>query len=233
MLRTEVPPPLSSPDVALINGRVFTPDGWVQSVAMVRNAIVALGSDRDVRALCDSATRVVDLGGKTVLPGLCDMHVHPTGAGLAEMQCRLPHGSAPEQIFAITEAYARRRQAGDWISGRAFETASFGDTPPHKAMLDRVAPENPVYFSDISGHSGWANSRALQLAGISRERPIHRTASSSATSRASRPASCANKQPGSSCGGYRLRVGRRSPGRSSGRWTRWWPRASPRSTMPP
>jgi predicted amidohydrolase YtcJ len=143
----------------------------VQSVAIAQNAIVGLGSDEDLRPLLSDDAREIDLDGKTVLPGLFDMHVHPTGAGLAEMQCQLPHGSTPEQIFSITEAYARTRKPGEWITGRAWETASFRDTPPHKSMLDRIAPEHPICFSDISGHSGWVNSLALQLAGIARDTP--------------------------------------------------------------
>jgi predicted amidohydrolase YtcJ len=171
MLAAQLPLQVRSADLALINGRVFTPEGWVHGLAIAGNAIIGLGDEEDLRPHLTDRTRVIDLAGNTVLPGFFDMHVHPTGAGLAEMQCRLPHGSSPEAIFAITEVYARKRKPGEWITGRAYEAASFGDTPPHKSMLDAIAPDNPIYFQDISGHSGWANSLALQLAGITRDTP--------------------------------------------------------------
>lgn len=163
------PPPPVSADLALINGHIYTPDGWAEAIAIHNGVIVGLGNANAIEPYKSAKTRTIDLKGRTVLPGLFDMHVHPLGAGMAQFQCQLPHGSTPEQILAITAACVKTHKPGEWITGRAYEAASFGDTPPHKSMLDKVAPNNPVIFSDISGHSSWANSKALEIAGITRD----------------------------------------------------------------
>lgn len=165
------PPPPAPADFVLANGHIYTPSGWADSVAIHNGVIVALGDASAIKPHLTSKTRTIDLKGETVLPGLHDMHVHPTGAGLAERECKLPHGSSPEQIFAVTAACVKTRKPGQWITGRAYEAASFGATPPNRSMLDKVAPENPVIFTDISGHSSWVNSLALRLAGITRDTP--------------------------------------------------------------
>jgi len=164
------PPPLPA-DAILEGGKIYTPGGWVTAMAIGKGVILAVGDEAAVRPHRGPSTRVVELKGHTVLPGLHDMHVHPMGAGLSAMECQLPHGSSPEQILRITATCVKAHQKGEWITGRAYEAASFGATPPNKAMLDKVAPDNPVVFTDISGHSSWANSKALQLAGITRATP--------------------------------------------------------------
>lgn len=158
-------------DTILTNGKIYTPSGWASALAISGGAIVAVGDASAVEPHRAAATRVLDLQGQTVLPGLHDMHVHPGGAGLAQFSCEIPHGSSPQQIFDITAACAVKLQPGEWVQGRAYQADSFGDTPPHKSMLDRVAPDNPVVFTDISGHSSWTNSAALRLAGITRDTP--------------------------------------------------------------
>jgi predicted amidohydrolase YtcJ len=168
------PPPggLDVPaDMVLTNGHNYTPGGWATAVAIGNGVILAVGDMAAVQPVVTPKTRVVDLHGETVLPGLHDMHVHPTGAGEGEMQCQLPHGSSPQQIFAILAECVKGKKPGEWITGRAYEAASFGNTPPNKEMLDKIAPNNPVMFTDISGHSSWVNSAALKIAGISRNTP--------------------------------------------------------------
>jgi predicted amidohydrolase YtcJ len=164
--------PAAAPaDTILTNGRIYTPSGWASALAISGGAIVAVGDAAAVEPHRTSGTRVVDLKGQTVLPGLHDMHVHPGGAGMEQFSCQIPHGSSPQQIFDITAACAAKLKPGEWVQGRAYQADSFGDTPPHKSMLDKVAPNNPVIFSDISGHSSWANSAALKVAGITRDTP--------------------------------------------------------------
>jgi len=167
---TTAPPPAPA-DLVLKDGHIYTPSGWADSIAIHKGVIVAVGDAAAIQPHVDSSTRTIDLKGETVLPGLHDMHVHPTGAGMAEMGCKLPQGSSPEQIFAITASCVKSHNPGDWITGRAWEAASFGATPPNKEMLDKVAPDNPVVFNDISGHSVWVNSMALRLAHISKGTP--------------------------------------------------------------
>jgi hypothetical protein len=164
-----IPPPPA--DLVIQNARVMTPDGWKSAMAISAGAIVAVGSQDDVAEHLATDTRVLDAKGATVLPGLHDMHVHALGAGLTEYSCKIPHGSPPESILDIVEACADEAEAGEWITGRAFESESFGDTPPHRSMLDEAAPDNPVVLTDISGHTNWANSEALEIAGVTRDTP--------------------------------------------------------------
>jgi hypothetical protein len=95
------------------------------------------------------------------------------GAGLSRFQCNFPQGSSSEVLLAAVAQCAANREAGKWISGGQWDAASFGDStrdgPMHRRMLDEVAPDNPVSLVDISGHSLWVNSRALELAGINND----------------------------------------------------------------
>jgi predicted amidohydrolase YtcJ len=163
------PAPAIPADLVLVNGHIYTPSGWVDSVAISRGVIVGLGNSSTIKSYLSPKTRTIDLKGQAVLPGLHDMHVHPTDGGFSELQCKIPQGSSPEQIFAIIAGCVKKHKPGEWVTGRAFEAASFGATPPNKAMLDKLAPNNPVSISDIANHTRWVNSMALRLAGITRE----------------------------------------------------------------
>jgi predicted amidohydrolase YtcJ len=157
-------------DLILTNGKIYTPAGWVAAMAVGRGVILELGDEAALKPYRTARTRVIDLKGQTVLPGLHDMHVHPTGSGQAAMQCELPQGSSRQVILDLTAACAKAKKPGEWVVGRAYEPATF-DVPPHKSMLDKAAPNNPVIFTDISGHSAWANSAALKIAGVTRDTP--------------------------------------------------------------
>ncbi|QTH23089.1 amidohydrolase [Rhizorhabdus wittichii] len=158
-------------DLILTNGEVYTPQGWAAGVAVKDGAILAVGDAAALGAYRAPSTKMVDLGGKTVMPGLYDMHVHPLGAGLAMSECRFEYGAAPQHILDAVTACVKAAKPGEWITGGRWQAVSFGDTPPTREMLDRVAPNNPVALTDISGHSMWTNSLALKLAGITRDTP--------------------------------------------------------------
>jgi len=159
-------------DLILRNGQFYTQNGWAKAVAISRGVIVAVGDDAAVDAHKAARTQVVDLQGAAVLPGLHDMHVHPMGAGLTKLSCLFPQGSPAKVIMETVQKCAASKQKGEWITGGQWDTASFGGkTPPDRKFLDRAAPDNPVVLTDISGHSAWANSKALQLAGITAKTP--------------------------------------------------------------
>lgn len=150
----------------LHNAEVYTPDGWNSALAVRDGVIAVSGSDAEALALRGTDTQVIDLKGATVFPGLHDLHVHPLGAGMMQLQCNFPQGSSRETLLAALRECASARAPGEWISGGQWDAASFGAEPMHRSMLDEIAPENPVSLVDISGHSLWVNSRALALAGI-------------------------------------------------------------------
>jgi hypothetical protein len=158
-------------DLILSNGQIYTPGGWEQALAVRKGVIIAVGNDESVRHFGAPQTRVIDLHGDTVVPGLHDMHVHPMSGGLQQLACNFPQGSLPQQILDTVRSCVGKHVRGEWVSGGQWDAASFGKEGLHRTLLDRVAPDNPVVLSDISGHSIWANSRALQLAGITATTP--------------------------------------------------------------
>jgi predicted amidohydrolase YtcJ len=132
--------------------------------------IVAVGDAKTIEAIRDRNTQVLDLGGDTVLPGLHDVHVHPLFGGLSERQCRIPQGSTLKDAQEQLKACVERASRGEWVTGGQWDAPALGVTPNH-TMLDAVAPGNPVLLDDTSGHSSWANSRALEVADITSKTP--------------------------------------------------------------
>ena len=155
-------------DLILSNGEIRTGSGWAASMAVKRGVIVALGDDAAVAPYKGSNTQIVDLKGAAVVPGLHDMHVHPGGAGLAQQRCRIAQGSTQQQILDAVKSCVVKRAKGEWVTGGQWEASVFGKTPMHRSMLDKVSPDNPVALNDISGHSLWVNSKALQIAGVTK-----------------------------------------------------------------
>jgi predicted amidohydrolase YtcJ len=155
-------------DLVLRNGEIHRDAGSAQALAVKRGVIVAVGDEAGIAAYRGANTQVIDLKGAAVVPGLHDMHVHPTGAGLAQARCRITQGSTPQQILDAVKGCVAKRKKGEWITGGQWEASAFGREAMHRSFLDRVSPDNPVALNDISGHSLFVNSKALQLAGVTK-----------------------------------------------------------------
>jgi predicted amidohydrolase YtcJ len=153
-------------DLIVEDAAIYTPAGTATHMAVAHGAIIAIGDGQAVQAHRGASTQTLDLDGKLVIPGLHDMHVHPSGGGMAQFRCMIPQGSNAEQSLAHIAGCVAGAEPGEWIDGGGYQNDSFGSTPPNKEMLDRVAPNNPVLLRDISGHSAWANSLALKIAGV-------------------------------------------------------------------
>jgi len=153
------------------NGQIRTPDGWAQAMAVADGVILAVGTNEEVAALENAATRRMDLGGKALLPGLHDAHVHVLFAGMEQYACGFEPGATPERISAAVSECVAAAQPGGWITGGNWVAAVFQPGQQNKEFLDAIAPDNPVVLVDESHHSSWANSRALELAGITRNTP--------------------------------------------------------------
>ena len=162
----EIPGISERVDFVLYNGEVKTPEGWQTAVAVGNGLIVAIGADATVLAFADEHTARIELKGKTVLPGIHDMHVHPMIAGVEEISCKLGTGATPAQIQAAVAACAQNTPEGQWITGGNWVAAVFDGVEQSKALLDDVAPNHPVMLYDESYHSMWVNSLALERAGI-------------------------------------------------------------------
>jgi predicted amidohydrolase YtcJ len=155
-------------DFILRGGEIRHPGGWAGAMAIRRGVILAVGDEASMAALRGPDTQVVDLAGATVLPGLHDLHVHGLGAGLTQLQCRFAQGLASAKVVAVVKDCVALRKPGEWISGGQWDTASLRRSA-HRSQLDAVSAQNPVALTDISLHSLWVNSRALELAGITRD----------------------------------------------------------------
>jgi hypothetical protein len=157
-------------DLAFVDGVVWTGDARnprAEAVAIRGDQIVAVGSSASIRTLVGERTRVVALNGRTLLPGLHDAHVHPLGAGRQERGCPLQGLTTVEALQAKVRACAAATATqGGFVHGRGWNLSLFDKANPHRTVLDAAVPDRPAYFRGEDGHSGWANSRALALAGI-------------------------------------------------------------------
>lgn len=114
---------------------------------------------------------MVDLAGRLLLPGFQDAHVHPVPAGLELSQCDLTGAKTAEETLAAVRAYADAHPEREWITGGGWSMEAFAGGTPTKVLLDAVVPDRPVYLPNRDHHGAWVNSRALELAGVTRDTP--------------------------------------------------------------
>lgn len=159
----------AAPDLILHHGRVLTLDPQsrvAEAVAIEAGRITAVGANDEVLALKGDTTQLLDLGGRTLMPGLMDSHVHP-GAAMTEFDHELPDMHRIADVLAYFKARAAVSEPGDLLSLRqVFITRLEEKRYPTRAELDAAAPANPVVFS--TGPDSMLNSLALKLAGIDR-----------------------------------------------------------------
>jgi len=160
--------------ITFVGGRVFTASepAWVQAVGVAGKRIVAVDSRERVLADLPDAD-VVDLGGRTLLPGFIDAHNHflATGESLAMLDVRYPGVRSGEELVAAIARVARTTPPGLWITAYGFDHARYPDGAPTRFDLDRAAPEHPVLLHHVSGHHALLNTRALALRGIDDDTP--------------------------------------------------------------
>jgi predicted amidohydrolase YtcJ len=161
--------------LVLYNGDVHTMDAdtpCAQAIAITGNRVLAVGDDAEVRALLAPNGEAVDLQGRTVTPGFTDSHLHFLSYGLSLKEIDLAEVPTLEEALARVAARAAETPAGQWLTGRGWDQSLWpGGAFPTRADLDSIAPEHPVWLRRKCGHAGWANSRALELAGITAEMP--------------------------------------------------------------
>lgn len=157
-----------SATLILHNGKIITVDKQfrlAEAVAVQSDRIQAVGSNREVLSLASPDTQLVDLEGKTVLPGLIDSHVHPLGAALYEADHVIPEMHSISDVLQYIRSRADTLDDGQWIVVRqVFITRLQDQRYPTRAELDAAAPHNPVMFS--TGPDASLNSLALKLSGI-------------------------------------------------------------------
>jgi predicted amidohydrolase YtcJ len=162
-------------DLVLYNGDIRTMDSALpraRAIALSGNRVLATGSDDEMRALLSYTGKAVDLRGSTVLPGFTDSHLHFMSYGLSLIQIDLAEVPTLEEALARVAAQAGTTPAGEWLVGRGWDHSLWaGGSFPTRHDLDRIAPRNPVWLRRKCGHAGWANTRALELAGIDARTP--------------------------------------------------------------
>ena len=164
-----------SADLVLTNGVIYTLDTAnprAEAIAIKGDRILAVGTASEIRAHRGSATRVVDLGGAAVFPGWADAHYHLSGVGEREMTLNLEGTDTKEAFLAKVKERVERTPAGEWVTGRGWiETFWTPAAFPSRQDLDAIAPNHPVILSRADGHAAVANSKALELAGVTRSTP--------------------------------------------------------------
>jgi predicted amidohydrolase YtcJ len=159
-------------DIIVTNARVYTVNAkqpWAEALAIRGDHIVAVASAKEIGSYRGRTTKMIDAGGKLVLPGFTDCHIHFLDGSLSLQRVRLDDARDLHEIQARVKAFADARPGQPWVLGRGWLYTSVGPTNlPDKKYLDEIIPNRPVYLESFDGHTWWANTRALQLAGITK-----------------------------------------------------------------
>ena len=160
-------------DIIVVHGHIYTENPkqpWAQAVAIRHGKVTAVGDDPEIERRRGMGTKVVNAGGKLVLPGFVDCHIHFMDGSLSLGRVNLEGAKDPSEIQKRLRQYAVEHPGDDWILGRGWNYAMFGpEALPHKKYLDEIFPNRPVFLEGYDEHTYWVNSKALMLAGITRD----------------------------------------------------------------
>ncbi|GED17731.1 amidohydrolase [Aneurinibacillus migulanus] len=161
-------------DTVYLNGNIYTADAKfskADAMAIKDQKLIYVGNKGQVKQYIGPSTKVVDLEGKSVIPGLNDGHLHFPGMALNLIQIN-GFNKPKEEILKLVKEEATHRQPGEWILGRGWNHELWPDKKfPTKEELDVIAPNNPVVLERVDGHSVWVNSKALEIGGITKDTP--------------------------------------------------------------
>lgn len=168
-----MPAQVVNADLVITNANVRTMDSMrtiARSIAVLNGKIIAIGSDADTKSLVGAKTRLIDAGGKTILPGFNDAHVHfmETGSQLSSVDLR--SAKTPAEFVQRIMEFAAKLPKGRWILGGQWDHENW--TPndlPTAAMIDAATPDNPVWVNRLDGHMALANSLAMKMAGVTKD----------------------------------------------------------------
>lgn len=164
------PAAAQAPDLIVTNARIYTVDQnrpVVDAMAIKDGRIVATGPSRLITAMKGGATQVMDLGGRTVIPGMIDAHVHLMGLGQFLQTVDLRGTTSYDEVIARVAERAKTAPAGSWVIGRAWDQNDWADTrfPTHD-KLSAAIPDHPVFLERVDGHAALVNAMAMKAAGL-------------------------------------------------------------------
>src|SRR5436309_10692650 len=160
-------------ETIFINGNIYTVNEnqpSAQAIAVKNDRIIFVGANADGEKFRVGKTHIVDLAGKTVIPGFSDSHCHIFGIGEREMTLNLEGTNTREDFLAKVKERVAQTERDKWITGRGW-IETFWKPPqfPTRAYLDKIAPDNPVFLTRADGHAAVGNSAALKTAAVTRE----------------------------------------------------------------
>ena len=160
-------------DLVVVNGKVYPGGGgaFAEALAVRGNAVLKVGSNREIRDLAGSTTTVVDANGGAVIPGLDDSHLHVVSGGLSLQQALLGDATTLDALKGVIREFAAAHANKPWVLGRGWTYTAVPGGLPTRQQLDEVVPDRPALMVAYDGHTSWVNSRALQLAGITASTP--------------------------------------------------------------
>jgi predicted amidohydrolase YtcJ len=164
-----------SANLVLVNGRIYTVDDArprVSALAVKGGRIAFAGSDAEARVAGGPGARVIDLQGKTVLPGFIDAHAHLLGLGNFLRRANLTFATSYDEVIARVVVFGKQAKPGEWIQGRGWDQNLWPEKqfPTHEA-LSRAFPDNPVVLTRVDGHALLANQKAMELAHVDASTP--------------------------------------------------------------
>jgi len=172
--RIELRPPAVGADLVLRGALVWTANEehpLAEAVAIHDGLVMYVGDDSGVERFIGSGTEVLELPGRMVLPGFQDTHAHPVSAGLELGECNLYVAENVADIERIVQDCVGANPDLPWIRGNGWALPVFPQANPSRELLDGLVPDRPAFFYAADGHSAWVNTRALELAGVTRGTP--------------------------------------------------------------
>ena len=168
--------PKESATMIIHGGTIYTVDSnqaTVEAVAVKDNKILFAGSLEDAESFKNKQTELIDLEGKTMTPGLIEGHGHFMGLGYNELELDLMYTNSYQDIIDAVAERVKTAEPGEWITGRGWHQSKWDSVPEYTVKgfqthhrLSEVSPNNPVYLRHASGHAGFANEKAMEIAGL-------------------------------------------------------------------
>lgn len=163
-------------DMVISGGSIYTMDEQqpqAEAIAVKSDSIIYVGTAKEAKKYAGETTTIVDLKGKTLTPGFIEGHGHFMGLGYNELNLNLQEVTSYDELVDKVRAAVANAEPGEWITGRGWHQSKWSPAPDvliqgfqtHE-KLSQVSPNNPVYLTHASGHAGFANEKAMQIAGV-------------------------------------------------------------------